>query len=173
MSERAATLAATVLLGLLALVVAFVLGFRWKSPLVVDAVRRVNRAVFNPQMMRTAGMPGAFASVVRHAGRRSGRTYETPVGAVPTDDGFVIALVYGTRPDWVQNLLASGSAVIVHEGRSYHVDQPEIVPRQVVADQFSASDQRGHRVFGVDQCLRVRRVAQPEALPEPPTPRAR
>lgn len=170
MLARAVTLAAAGLLGLLALVVAFVLGMRSKSPPVLDTVRRANRAVFNPQTMKTAGTPGAFASVIRHVGRRSGATYETPVGAVPTDDGFVIALVYGTRPDWLQNVLASGSADIVHEGRTYRVEQPEILPIESAADHFSAADRRSHRLFGVDQCLHVRRAGSPapEPLPEPP-----
>ena len=45
-----------------------------------------------PLAIKSAGGPGASASGVHHVGRTSGRSYSTPVGAVPTDDGFVIAL---------------------------------------------------------------------------------
>jgi hypothetical protein len=99
--------------------------------------------------------------VIRHRGRVSGRSLETPVGVVAADDGFVIALVYGSRTNWVQNVLASGSATIVHEGNTYEVDQPEIIPMQAVAARFTASDQQGFRLLAVDQALRVRRV-EPE-----------
>ena len=145
-------------LGLVAIVVVFVLGMRAKSPRLLGAVRRVNRAVFNPREMMSAGTPGANASVIRHTGRTSGRPYETPVGAVPTDDGFVIALPYELQADWVKNVLASGTATIVNEGQTYQVDQPEIIAVDTAAESFSAGDRRSFRLFGIDQCLRVRRV---------------
>jgi hypothetical protein len=80
---------------------------------------------------------------------------------VAAGDGFVIALVYGSRTNWLQNVLASGSATIVHEGHTYQVDRPEIVPMQAVATAFTAGDQRSFRLYAVDQALRVRRV-EPE-----------
>jgi hypothetical protein len=58
-------------------------------------------------------------SVIQQHGRVSGHLYETPVVAVATDDGFMIALVYGRHSDGLENVLASGSASIVHEGRAY------------------------------------------------------
>lgn len=155
---RVVTLVGGLLAGVLTILVVFLLGMRMHAPWVLGAVRRFNRAVFNPQQMKTAGTPGAYASVIRHAGRTSGRIYETPVGAVPTDDGFVIALPYGTQADWLKNVLAAGSATVVNEGCTYDVAQPEIVPMDVVADDFPEAEQRTHRVFGVDQALRVRRA---------------
>jgi deazaflavin-dependent oxidoreductase (nitroreductase family) len=152
-------------LGLLTILIVFVLGMRAKSPWVVNAVRRVNRAIFNPHQMRSAGTPGAFASVIRHRGRTSGRTYETPVGAVTTDDGFVIALPYGSHVDWLKNVLASGSATIVNEGHTYRVDQPAIISIEAASAHFPAKDRRGFRFLGVDTCLRVRRV-EPEEVAE-------
>jgi deazaflavin-dependent oxidoreductase (nitroreductase family) len=152
------TLAGALLLVCCTLLVVFLLGMRSKSPFVLRPVIWLSRAVFNPMQMRSAGTPGAYAAVIRHRGRSSGRSYETPVGAVATDDGFVIALVYGSHTNWLQNVLASGSATIVHEGTAYAVDRPEIVPLGAAAAWLSASDQRGLRLFAVDQCLRVRRV---------------
>jgi len=105
-------------------------GMRSKSPPVLNAVRRFNRDLGNPRQMATAGAPGAYASVIRHVGRTSGREYETPIGAIATEDGFVSALPYGASADWLKNLLASGSAISVNEGRTYRVDQPEVVVRQ-------------------------------------------
>jgi deazaflavin-dependent oxidoreductase (nitroreductase family) len=137
--------------------IVFVTGMRAKSPAVVNGVRKLGRAM-RPLAIKSAGGPGASASVVHHVGRTSGRSYSTPVGAVPTDDGFVIALPYGLSADWLKNVLASGSATITHDGSTSNVDRPEVIPLSAVEHQFSPNDQRAHRLFGVDQCLRVRRT---------------
>jgi deazaflavin-dependent oxidoreductase (nitroreductase family) len=150
------------LLALAAVGIVFLAGMRTKSPLVLDAVRRAGRAT-RPLALASAGTPGAYASVVRHVGRTTGRSYETPVVAVATDDGFAIALPYGSNTDWLKNVLASGSAHIVDEGITHRVDQPEIVPTAAAAAFFPPQEQRSHRLFNVDQCVQVRRLAPDEA----------
>lgn len=135
----------------------FTLGMRTKSPTVLNAVRRMNRAFVNPRQ-RDAGTPGAYASLIQHSGRASGRLYETPVVAEVTEDGFVIALPYGTQADWLKNVQANGSATVVHEGNAHQVGEPELIPIGTADPYFSPNDQRAHRVFGTDQCLRLRRV---------------
>jgi deazaflavin-dependent oxidoreductase (nitroreductase family) len=144
-----------------AVLVVFFVGMRRKSPLVQDVVRRANRAVLNPRQLSTAGSPGAYASVVRHVGRTSGRPYATPVGATVVDDGFVVALPYGARADWVRNVLTAGVATLDHEGATYEVDRPEVVPMAEVETWFPADEQRAHRLFAVDECLRLRHVDAP------------
>lgn len=143
----------------LTILIVFRLGMRAKTPWVLDAVRHFARAIGNPYQMRSAGKPGAMASVIRHTGRRSGKAYQTPVGAVATEDGFVIATVYGSRTDWLKNVLASGSASIVNEGCSYDVDRPEVIPIEAATAYFPAKDLRALRRFRVSECLRVRFVA--------------
>jgi deazaflavin-dependent oxidoreductase (nitroreductase family) len=159
MVRTIARLVGGVLVVLAATGTVFLVGMRRKSPLVLDTVRRTSRAM-KPLALRSAGTPGAYASVVRHVGRTTGRTYETPIGAVATGDGFVIALPYGPNTDWLKNVLASGSAIIVDEGTTYDVDRPQVVPMADAGHHFSPQDQRAHRMFRVDQCLRVRRVGQ-------------
>ncbi len=146
--------------------IVFMVGMRRKSPPVLDAVRRMNRAFSNPRAMKTAGTPGAYASVIRHVGRTTGRPYETPVGATATDDGFVIALPYGTNADWLKNVLASGSATIVAEGSTYRVDQPTVIPTAEAAPHLPSRELRSLRLFRVDQCLRVRREESHDAPEE-------
>ena len=158
MLMQVATLAGALILGVVAIAIVFLLAWRAKSPLVLRPLIGLQRAIINPRQMQSAGTPGAYASVIRHRGRTSGRPYETPVGAVAVDDGFLIALMYGSRTNWLQNVLASGSATIVHEGQTYAVDQPELIPMPAVAARFTSSDQQGFRVLRVDQALRVRRV---------------
>lgn len=148
---------------LVAIGIVFFVGMRTKSPAVLHAVRRFNRVFTNPRAMKKAGTPGAYASIVRHVGRTTGRPYETPVGTFATDDGFVISLPYGADTDWLKNVLASGSATIVVEGHTYPVDQPELVPTAVTAPHLPAKEQRNLRLFAVDQCLRVRRAEHMES----------
>lgn len=142
-----------------AIAIIYVIGIRSKNSTVRNAARRFHRAVGNPLQMRSAGMPGTYASVVRHQGRKTGKPYETPVWAVATEDGFVIATVYGPRIDWLKNVLANGSAVIVFKGDRYRVDQPKVVPMGSARAYFPAVTQQIHRRLHVDRCLRVRRVA--------------
>ena len=151
------------LLGLLvvalgAIGVVFVVGMRTKSPLVLDRIRRFNREVTNPRVLRSAGTPGASASVIHHVGRTSGRSRATPVGPFAVDEDFVIALPYGPGADWVRNVLASGSATLVHEGSTIPIDRPEVVPVELVIDDLPLSQQKVLRVFGVEECLRVQRA---------------
>lgn len=141
----------------------FFLGMRAKWPLVQRPVVWFSRRVVNPRQLRSAGAPGAYASVIRTVGRRSGRAYQTPVGVVAAGDDFVIALPYGTRPNWLQNVLAAGSATIVHDGQTHAVDRPELVPMNEVEACFAPADQRSHRLFHVDQCVRLRRAADAAA----------
>jgi deazaflavin-dependent oxidoreductase (nitroreductase family) len=147
-----------VALVLLVLVIVFLLGMRRKSPSVLRTVRRFNRAFVNPRQLRTAGTPGAYASVIRHVGRTSGRAYETPVGAFATDDGFVIALPYGSDPDWLKNVMAAGTATLVHEGVTYRVDRPELIPTTEAAPFLPDKEVRNLGRFAVDQCLGLRTV---------------
>jgi deazaflavin-dependent oxidoreductase (nitroreductase family) len=146
------------LVAVLAIGIVFFVGMRTKSPFVQNTVRRFNRAFGNPHQMKTAGTPGAYASVIRHVGRKTGRSYETPVVPFATPDGFVIALPYGPGTDWIKNVLATGSATIVTEGDTWSVDQPELVPTAVAAPYMPAKEQRELRRFAVDRCLRVHRV---------------
>ena len=151
----AVAIVAAVLAALAGLIVVL---WRAKSPLILRPIIWLGKHVFNPIQMRTAGTPGAYAGIVRHRGRVSGRVYETPVGVIATDDGFLITLPYGTQASWLRNVLAAGEAALVTEGATYKVDQPELIPMRDVADRFSAADQRLTRVLAVDSCLRLHRV---------------
>jgi deazaflavin-dependent oxidoreductase (nitroreductase family) len=111
--------------------------------------------------MRSAGKEKSNTSVVCHVGRRSGRTFETPVVAAHHDDSFLIALPYGERTDWLKNVLDKDWAVIVTNGHSYQVDRPEVIPMAEATGYFRPKEQRMHRQFHVDTALQVRQ--RPEA----------
>ena len=118
-----------------------------KGP-VQNALRRFTR-VMRPLALRSAGKEGSGTSVIRHAGRRSGRVYETPVVAARHGDFFLIALPYGERTDWLQNVLSKGSAVIVTGGRACEIDHPEVIPMTEATAYFQPREQRMQSQFRV------------------------
>jgi deazaflavin-dependent oxidoreductase (nitroreductase family) len=135
------------LLGLL------VAGMRWQVSPVVDAVRRMNRSVTNPRVMRSAGTAGTQTSVIEHVGRKSGKTYETPVDIIETTTRMLIALPYGVRTDWLRNVLDAGNATVVTRGERIPVGRPAVVATADVAELIPTRTLRTLRLFGVSQCL--------------------
>lgn len=133
-------------------------GMRGKLPPILDAVRRFNRAVTNPRVLRSAGSAQARTSVIHHIGRTTGRTYQTPVDAIPTATGFLIALPYGTRADWLRNVLAARAATLVTDGDRVNVDRPTVVATADVVDVIPSRTLRTLRLFGVNECLRLERA---------------
>lgn len=65
---------------------------------------------------------------------------------------------YEKRADWVRNVLAAGSATIVHEGETFEVAEPEVIPVEEANREFTPKERREMRLFGNTTCLRVRRV---------------
>jgi deazaflavin-dependent oxidoreductase (nitroreductase family) len=156
------TAAAGIVGGLLAgsglLLAAFTLGFRTKFAPLHAAIRRFNRDVTNPRQLQRAGQPGARASVVHHVGRTTGTPYRTPVVALPTDNGFLFALPYGPRADWVRNILAAGSTTLDHDGQTTQVAHPTLVPADEANHLLPRKQQRMHRIYGVEDFLIVDRT---------------
>jgi deazaflavin-dependent oxidoreductase (nitroreductase family) len=120
-----------------------------------EALRAINKRVFNPAMMRLAGRKYWYAAVIRHIGRRSGREYATPVYADRLVDGFVIPLGYGTHVDWLRNVLSANRATIVLRGRTYHVVEPEVVDAASVLPAIPAKRRRVFQVMGIEQFVRL------------------
>jgi deazaflavin-dependent oxidoreductase (nitroreductase family) len=83
-----------------------------------------NRRYTNKVSRHIAGWLPGFGIVI-HTGRRSGRTYETPVNVFRRAGGFTFALTYG-RADWVQNVMASGSARLRTRRKVHEIANPRI-----------------------------------------------
>lgn len=87
---------------------------------------KFNRVVTNRVLGPLARFLPGFA-VVSHVGRRSGRSYRTPVNLFRRGNGYVISLTYGADSQWVRNVLAAGGADIETRGRRLHLVDPEVV----------------------------------------------
>src|SRR3954468_2250034 len=87
---------------------------------------RFNRVVTNRVLGPPARRLPGFAVVV-HVGRRSGRTYRTPVNLFRAGDRYAIALTYGADSQWVRNVLAAGGAEVETRGRVLRLGDPQLV----------------------------------------------
>lgn len=85
----------------------------------------VNRYVTNRVLGGPANRLPGFG-VVHHVGRHSGREYRTPVNVFRTPRGYVFALTYGSRAEWVRNVLAAGGCDLVTRGRRIHLTNPRL-----------------------------------------------
>jgi len=65
-------------------------------------------------------------AVVIHRGRKSGRTFRTPLWAFRRHNGFVIALTYGPGTDWVKNVLAEGGCELETRRHHYQLGAPVV-----------------------------------------------
>jgi deazaflavin-dependent oxidoreductase (nitroreductase family) len=76
---------------------------------------------------RHAGRRHSITALLTHVGRRSRTTYQTPVGAQPYGDGFVVSLPYGSTTDWCRNVMAAGTCTLAWKGQTYGLERPEII----------------------------------------------
>lgn len=144
-----------------ALQVALLVNFRLRVPWLLNQVRAFNKRFFNPAMLTVAGRRLWYASIVRHVGRRTGRSYVTPVVTEPTSDGFLIPLPYGAEVDWARNVLAAGRGTIKWRGSEYSVAEPELIDRAAALPALPLSRQLAFRLYGVKHLLKVTKVSQP------------
>lgn len=98
-----------------------------KDQLISYGPFRTRMKRFNTKTSKSAGTTLSPHGLLTHQGRRSGRVYQTPLGATSYGDGFLVPLTYGTRADWYRNLDATGGGTFDWKGRTYQVQRPEIV----------------------------------------------
>lgn len=113
---------------------------------------KINKRVFNPRALRSGKW-----QVIHHVGRASGRSYRTPLEAVPVDDGFVFTLVYGSRSDWVRNVLAAGTARLEIDGEMVDLVEPELIGADEAFALLPAGTKRPPGLLRIGEFLRMRR----------------
>jgi deazaflavin-dependent oxidoreductase (nitroreductase family) len=114
--------------------------------------------VLNPVIVRLAGRRHFhMAGQIRHVGRRSGRTYTTPVSARRSGDRVLIALTFGNQSDWARNVRAAGGGSIRIDGTDLDVVQPQFMnladARPLVRAAFSRRERAGFRMLGIRQVM--------------------
>lgn len=110
-----------------------------------DVAGRIKRAwlwtikrTLNPLTLWMARRGVGPFSLVRHVGRKSGATLETPLLLARVPGGFIAELTYGTGVNWYRNIVAAGGhGIIVWRGHEYPIDRIEPYPTDA-----------GRRAFG-------------------------
>ena len=115
-------------------------------------IRAVARVV-NPLVLRIAGrrhMP--VLGVVHHRGRKSGRSYATPLGVRPTPGGgFVMPLTFSQASHWYQNIRAAEWCVVTYRGEDHTVAGPVIVDRATAFPSYPRYERLSLRLIGINE----------------------
>jgi len=99
-------------------------------------------------------------AVVYHAGRRSGRTYATPIAIQLTPDGFVIPLPFGDSTQWARNVLAAGGCRLRWRGAELDACAPEVVGWAEASAFYGPVLRALAPALGIRHFLRVRRTGE-------------
>src|SRR3989440_12932285 len=120
-------------------------------------VRRFIRFVagfINPLILLIAGrrwMP--IVGVMHHVGRRSGRSYATPLGMRPLGDTFVMPRTFGEDAAWYRNVMAAGGGRVTYLGKDYTLVEPEVIDYTTAAAAFPRYERLQFRLIGINQYL--------------------
>jgi len=122
---------------------------------------RFNRYVTNPVQRLWAGWLPAFG-ILEHTGRRSGKTYRTPLTVFNADvdgtPGFAIVLTYGPDRDWLKNLTAAGGGRMRRKGRTVGVDNPRVVSVDQAATHVTSAARGVFARLPFEQAVLLRRT---------------
>jgi deazaflavin-dependent oxidoreductase (nitroreductase family) len=88
-------------------------------------IRPFTTHVVNPIARRFASWLPGFG-ILEYRGRKSGRTYRTPLNVFRRGDWYVFALTYGADVEWVKNVLAAGGCILRTRGRAVRLIEPEV-----------------------------------------------
>lgn len=118
---------------------------------------RFNRRVTNPIQRIWAGhLP--MMGILEHRGRKSGKTYRTPLTVFSTDDGVAIHLTYGPDRDWLKNLTAAGGGELTRYGRTFRVVDPRVVSKSEAAQHVTGAARFLYGRLPFDQSVLLRRA---------------
>jgi len=117
--------------------------------------------LFTPHLNRyvtriAGGRYVPFWSLIRHQGRRSGRTYATPVTASRVPGGFAVPMAFGEEADWYRNIVAGGSAAIRWRGTEHHVGDAVALDPDSAMFGFPGWQKRLFRALGIRRFVFLR-----------------
>ncbi|MFN0072653.1 MAG: hypothetical protein ACKVVP_14310 [Chloroflexota bacterium] len=136
----------------------------------LDRVRRFNRAILNPVVRRFAGRAPGPLVLLWHRGRKSGRIYAVPLVAWRTSSAWIIPLTYGTRAEWVKNVLASGAARLRHCGQRYGLASPVIIDDLEALPQWPIIMRLIIRQVGIKRFMVLQSVSEHRGRNRPQCP---
>src|SRR5215469_9246614 len=114
---------------------------------------KINIALTNRITSLFAGWLPGFG-ILTHVGRKSGKTYRTPVNVFRAPNGFVIALTYSSQSGWVKNVLAAGSCELKTRRTKYQLSAPKVV-RDPSRRQFPIPVRIVLMIVGADEYMEL------------------
>jgi len=90
------------------------------------AIAKFQRRVTNPLVRLWAPVLPGYGVVI-HTGRRSGKTYRTPLNVFRRPGGFAVVIAYGRESDWLRNVRAANGGEIISRRRRHAVTNPRLV----------------------------------------------
>ena len=122
--------------------------------------RRVVRSVarfVNPVILRIAGRRWIpILGILHHRGRRTGRSYATPLGMRPLGNNFIMPRTFGEDAAWYRNVLAAGGCVVTYRGKDYTLVEPDVIDYATAAPAFPRYERLQFRLIGINEYLRLR-----------------
>ena len=122
-------------------------------------IRSFNKRYLNRLTGRIARSSRGPFSIVRHMGRRSGKLYETPIIAIPTSDGFIIALTYGPQVDWFRNVSAAGHCQILWHKHKAEITKIEPLQTQAAMPYFPWLERTVLKLVGIQDFVHMQKEA--------------
>jgi deazaflavin-dependent oxidoreductase (nitroreductase family) len=116
--------------------------------------RRVATRYVNPITRRFAERHPAFG-VLTHRGRKTGRTYQTPINVFRRGDEYYFLLTYGSDVQWVKNVLAARSCSLKTRGGVVELAEPELITDPELRPAPPAVRFVERRIAGVTQYVRM------------------
>jgi deazaflavin-dependent oxidoreductase (nitroreductase family) len=88
-------------------------------------IRPFTTSLFNPISRLFVGWLPGFG-VITYRGRKSGKTYHTPLNVFRRGDTYLFALTYGSDVQWVKNVLAASGCELQRLGQRIQLREPAI-----------------------------------------------
>jgi deazaflavin-dependent oxidoreductase (nitroreductase family) len=112
--------------------------------------------IFNRLVRSFAGRH--LYALLRHRGRRSGKSFETPVMAWRTAGGILVPLAWGSETDWYRNLTAANGCEVQISGQWHRCAAPALLQREQALSYLPALTRAIARLVPVPQFVLLREV---------------
>ena len=130
----------------------------------LDRIRVMNKHVTNKILIHIAGKDLGMFAILSHTGRKSGKIYQIPIIVEPLQNGFVIALTYGKKTDWYENVKAKGSCSLKWKRQEYTLTNPEFIDQEQALPAFPALFRMGLKMMGIQYYLQLAKNAEQDRL---------
>lgn len=118
------------------------------------AVANFNRRFTNPAARSIAPwLPNL--GTLEHVGRKSGKSYRTPLLVFNTEDGFVVLIGYGPESDWLKNVFAGGPTALRKRGTVVALGSPRLTDKSDAALLISPASRLFYRLFPYNEAALV------------------